>query len=229
MQQFEGPLDLLLDLIKRKGENIETVSLAEITGQYLEYLEQAEYSRIDLDAEFVYMAATLIELKSRVLLGRRRIETAEPAEREIIDRLREHERARQAAELLKTRLEVEGAIAWREPAVAPPEPALGYVVPEEREASLADLIDLLKEAFNRVSVAETVELQRDQFTLEDALTWLNERAQHGTRMAGSELLAAQSTRIAAASVFLGILEYSRQGRFRVEQHAPFEEVWVTPN
>ena len=105
LAQYDGPLDLLLDLIRKQQIDINDIPIATITSQYLDYMEKAREMDIDLSAEFVYMAATLIHIKSRMLLPRdpalERCRTEEDPRQELVDRLLEHERFKNAAEMLQ--------------------------------------------------------------------------------------------------------------------------------
>ena len=98
---YEGPLDLLLDIIRRQQINIYDIPIARITAQYLDYVQRAVEQNIELSAEFVYMAATLIHIKSRMLLPRdpelEKIAPKEDPRKELVERLLEHERFKQAA------------------------------------------------------------------------------------------------------------------------------------
>src|SRR5450755_2471015 len=103
LEHYDGPLDLLLDLIRKQQINIYDIPIAKITSQYLEYMNQAIAMDFELSAEFVYMAATLIHIKSRLLLPRdpelEKISPEEDPRRELVDRLLEHERFKNAAEM----------------------------------------------------------------------------------------------------------------------------------
>src|SRR5437660_8433163 len=104
--QYEGPLDLLLDLIRKQQIDICDIPIATITSQYLEYMDKAREMDIDLGAEFVYMAATLIHIKSKMLLPRdpalaAETDGQEDRRQELVDRLLEHERFKNAAEMLQ--------------------------------------------------------------------------------------------------------------------------------
>ena len=120
LPQYEGPLDLLLDLIRKQQIDIRDIPIAKITGQYFEYMEQARQMDIDLGAEFVYMAATLIYIKSKMLLPQDP-ELAEGAEedprQELVDRLLEREKFKNAAEMLQQKRVVEEAV-WSNPQIA---------------------------------------------------------------------------------------------------------------
>src|SRR6267378_5802972 len=112
LEHYEGPLDLLLDLIRRQQIDIKDIPIATITQQYLSYMEKARELDIDLGAEFVYMAATLIHIKSKMLLPRDPALEAEGEEsgdprQELVDRLLEHERFKNAAEMLQQKRLIE--------------------------------------------------------------------------------------------------------------------------
>jgi len=136
LPRFAGPLDLLLSLVRKKELDIADLPIAEITRQYLDYLHQAEELNIDLGAEFVYMAATLIQIKSRCLLP------ADPAQpsagsedprQELVRQLLDHEQVSQAAEFLGQKLEVTQA-TWSHP----PELEIGRIeVDEETQPPMA--------------------------------------------------------------------------------------------
>ena len=119
---FEGPLDLLLTLVRRNQMEITDIPIAEITRQYLEHLRQADEQRMDLGAEFVEMAAVLIHIKSKCLLATDpEMAAAEPDPREdLIRQLLDHQQVRQAAEFLGQKLELEGA-SWSRPTEKIPE------------------------------------------------------------------------------------------------------------
>src|SRR5437016_8614848 len=109
LEQYDGPLDLLLDLIRKQQIDIKDIPIATITQQYLEYMDKAREMDIDLGAEFVYMAATLIHIKSKMLLPRDPALEAEGDEsgdprQELVDRLLEHERFKNAAEMLQQKI-----------------------------------------------------------------------------------------------------------------------------
>ena len=118
LEHYEGPLDLLLDLIRRQQIDIKDIPIATITSQYLEYMERAREMDMDLGAEFVYMAATLIHIKSRMLLPRDpALEAMSPEDdprRELVDRLLEHERFKNAAEMLQQKRLIEENV-WSNP------------------------------------------------------------------------------------------------------------------
>ena len=118
LEQYEGPLDLLLDLIRKQQINIYDIPIAQITAQYLEYMNKAAAIDIELGSEFVYMAATLIHIKSKMLLPvdpeLEKIAPEEDPRKELVDRLLEHERFKNAAEMLQQKRMIEEAV-WSNP------------------------------------------------------------------------------------------------------------------
>src|SRR5215475_6338981 len=112
LESYDGPLDLLLDLIRKQQIDIKDIPIATITAQYLDYMEKAREMDIDLGAEFVYMAATLIHMKSRMLLPSdpalaKEGEQSEDPRQELVERLLEHDRFKHAAEMLQQKRLIE--------------------------------------------------------------------------------------------------------------------------
>src|ERR1700744_4251971 len=121
LEKYDGPLDLLLDLIRKQEINIYDIPIARITQQYLEYMQRATEMNIELSSEFVLMAATLIHIKSRMLLPRDpeldKLLPEEDPRKELVDRLLEHERFKSAAEMLQQKRVIEEAV-WSNPQIA---------------------------------------------------------------------------------------------------------------
>src|ERR1700741_3187578 len=115
---YDGPLDLLLDLIRKQDIDIYDIPIAKITAQFLAYVEHLKESDVDVAGDFIYTAALLIHIKSRMLLPRSPAETtegeAEDPRRELVERLLEHERFKNAAQMLHEKQQVEAA-TWTNP------------------------------------------------------------------------------------------------------------------
>jgi segregation and condensation protein A len=231
--EFEGPLDLLLALVQSHQVEIEQIPISEVTRQYLDYLRGAELMHIDLGADFVYMAATLIHIKSRMLLpvdpalsGRAQ---ADPR-RELIDRLREHARAKQAAADLRNRMELEDH-SWSNPGMSrfvemmELEPAIG--APSLPRASLADLIDTLNTAVQRARTQTRWVVEPERATVEERLAWFRGRVAGGDvgRKLFGMLVAGQPT-VLGICLFLALLELAKSGEVALEQWE--EDLWVEP-
>ena len=156
LEQYEGPLDLLLDLIRKQQINIKDIPIATITAQYLDYMEKAREMDIDLGAEFVYMAATLIHIKSRMLLPRDPLldgnpQAEEDPRQELVERLLEHERFKNAAEMLQQKRMIEENV-WSNPQIK------AFVSSEDDPGLAVTLFDLVK-AFGAFVAVDHVSLQ----------------------------------------------------------------------
>jgi segregation and condensation protein A len=120
LERYDGPLDLLLDLIRKQQIDIYDIPISSITAQYLKYMQEALAVDVELGAEFVYMAATLIQIKSKLLLPRDpaldEMEGEEDPRQELVERLLEHERFKNAAEMLQQKLIVEENV-WSNPQI----------------------------------------------------------------------------------------------------------------
>src|SRR6202163_2504577 len=176
LEQYEGPLDLLLDLIRRQQIDIKDIPIATITSQYLEYMDKARELDMDLGAEFVYMAATLIHIKSRMLLPRdpalgKEGDAAEDPRQELVDRLLEHERFKHAAEMLQQKRMIEENV-WSNP-------QLKAFVSEEDDPGLAvtlfDLVKAFGEMLERTKNRPVYEVEAADVTVADMIRYLRDR------------------------------------------------------
>src|SRR5208282_820214 len=161
---YEGPLDLLLDLIRKQQINIYDIPIAKITQQYLDYLHLMEELNIDVAGEFVFMAATLIYIKSRMLLPpdpNAPPEDEEDPRQELVHRLLEHEQFKNAAQMLQSKRMVEEAM-WSQPGItefveAEDEPGLAV--------SVFDLISTFREILERAKKRPQMEIRREEITV----------------------------------------------------------------
>src|ERR1043165_8697813 len=179
LEAHEGPLDLLLDLIRKQEMDIHNIPIAKITGQYLEYLHKLEQLDIDVSADFIYMAATLILIKSKMrlppdpLAGRE--EEGDPRA-ELVYRLVEHEKFKNAAQLLYERQQLEAHV-WSQPDLSLYE---GEDMEGELVVSLVDLARVFQQVLERRKEVTKIELRRDEYTVKQMMEVLR-----------SQLLAAQ--------------------------------------
>src|SRR5246127_3372741 len=169
---FEGPLDLLLDLIKKQEMNIHDIQISKITSQYLDYLHQLEVQNIDVSAEFIYMAATLIYIKSKMLLppdplGSPEEQTTDPRA-ELVQRLVEHEKFKNAAQLLYQKQQIEENV-WSKPdkSLYNDEGTEGELV-----VSLVDLVKVFQQVLERRKEISRIELQHELFTVAQMIAQL---------------------------------------------------------
>ena len=238
--EYEGPLDLLLALVRRNRVSLEFMPIAEITRQYLDFMKEAQRANVNLGAEFIYMAATLIQIKSRLLLPqdpallrRGPAESSGDTAEALIARLREHQQTKAAAEMLKTKLEVEETVWSRSGAAGEfssggENLVLDRMTSAPRQATLADLIDTLGDALRRVRNHTAMAVETDPVTVEDRIEWLRHRiAAIRNPLAMTEMFREQRTQVARCCLFLGMLELGRHGQVRIEQDEPFGEVLIS--
>jgi len=226
---YEGPLDLLLDLIRRQKLNIYDIPIAKITEQYLEYLHLMEEMNVDLASEFLLIAAQLIYIKSRTLLPPdpdAGPEEEEDPRAELVRRLLEYEKFKNAAQMLYQRELVENA-AWSNP---------GSVAMEEGElepqvdVTLYDLLLVFREVIKRAEQRPLMEVHRDEFSVEQMMAFLFENilSRNGT-IALSEVLPDIRSRRSLITAFLAVLELTRLHAIFLKQDKAFGEINLRAN
>ena len=226
---YEGPLDLLLDLIRRQKLDIYDIPIAKITEQYLEYLHLMEEMNVDVASEFLLMAAQLIYIKSRMLLPPdpdALPEEAEDPRTELVRRLLEYEKFKNAAQMLHQRELVENA-AWSNP---------GSIAMEESElepevaVTLYDLLLVFRDVVKRSEQRPLLQVDRDEFSVEQMMAFLFERiASVSDAVALSDVLPEIMSRRALITAFLALLELTRLRAIYLKQDKTFGEITVRAN
>ena len=173
LPSYEGPLDLLLDLIRKQEMDIHNIPIAKITEQYLDYLHQLEKLDIDVSADFIYMAATLIHIKSKMLLPVDPLLAAEEQDPrdELVHRLLEHEKFKNAAQLLYQKQQVEANV-WSHP-----DKSLygGDEVQGELVVSLVDLVKTFQQVLERRKEVPQFGLRHDTVSIAQMMDRLRQR------------------------------------------------------
>lgn len=229
LDKYDGPLDLLLDLIRKQQIDIRDIPIATITSQYLHYLDQARDMDLDVGAEFVFMAATLIHIKSRMLLPvdpalKREVqgEEGDPRE-ELVQKLLEHERFKGAAEMLHQKRIVEENV-WSNPSMkqfASDDEDPGLAV------SLFDLIKAFGEVLDRVKSRPVYEVTTEEVNVSDMVQHLRTLLQHTKRdkpLFILQVLEKQRTRRAMICLFLAVLEMVKMQAVQILQPELFGEI-----
>ncbi len=225
---FEGPLDLLLYLIKRDELDIYDISLERITRQYLEYLQAFKELNIDIAGEFVVMAATLIYLKSRSLLPVDQQPPEEDAEEddprwELIRQLIEYKKFKEAAAELQQRGLRQELTFARAGDVRPPMETpllLG-------EVGIFQLINAFQNVVKRVEARENLqEIFGENFSVSDKIDLIVRRLEGGGHLRFSELFAGLASRVEIVVTFLALLELIRLKQVRAHQADPFAEIEI---
>ena len=229
LEIFEGPLDLLLYLIKRDELDIYEISLERITGQYLEYLQAFKELNIDVAGEFVVMAANLIYLKSRSLLPVDQQPPEEDAEEDdprwdLIRQLIEYKKFKEAAAQLQQRQLEQERIFAREPLGM--EPVLAEPL-RLGEVGIFQLINAFQAVLKRVDAREDLrEIFGEHYTVSDKIEWILGRVADGVPLRFSELFASMASRVEIVVTFLALLELIRLQQVRATQPNPFDEIEI---
>jgi segregation and condensation protein A len=223
---FEGPLDLLLHLIKKNELNIYDIPIALITHQYLEYLDLMKSFNLNIAGEFLVMAATLIHIKSKMLLPPedQEEETEEEDPRaDLVRRLLEYQRFKHAAEGLSWREEIWRDVFRREN--PPADPAGEEVVLSD--VSLFDLMEALQAVLARVPKDKVLEIIPDEVSVRQRMSQMMERLEKVDGLIFEALFEGERTRAAVIVTFLALLELIRLQLANVQQIKIFEAIWIS--
>ena len=227
---FEGPLDLLLYLIRRDEVDITEISISRITGEYLKYIEAFKLLNIDLASEFISMAANLMYLKSRTLLPVHELTPDEEAEEddprwELIRQLIEYKKFKDAAGFLSHReLEQEKVFAHSAP---PPENSPDPDPPELAEVSIFDLIQAFQRALGRFeNESDFGDIVDDRFTVSDKIDFLLRSLPAGQSMNLQDLFAPATSKVEVIVTFLALLELMKMNQFTVTQKTLLGDIAV---
>ncbi len=218
LQNFEGPLDLLLHLIKKHEVNIYDIPIALVTSQYLDYIDLMQEMNLDVAGEFLVMAATLIHIKSRTLLPRPDPSQEDPEEdpREaLVRRLLEHQKFKAAAELLHERETLRSA-QWTR-ADGPVLEIAGEAPEPEVEVDLFSLITAFRTVVDRAKARPKVYLPAEQIPIEDRIEQLLSRLSETEACGFEDLFEDVQTRAGLVVTFLALLEMIRLKLIRVFQ------------
>lgn len=227
---FEGPLDLLLHLIQKNKVNIYDIPIAMITEQYLDYLDQMRQADLDIMSEFLVMAATLLRIKSQMLLPKEINEEGkeEDPRAELVQRLMEYKVYKYASEELKD-WEVEaGKCLYKVPTL--PEEVATYkepIRPQEIIERQGVTLEQLKEVFEFVMRrrndkldpvrSQFGEIKQDEVKIEDKMIHIQERVKKSKKMSFQGLLEKQATKVEVVVTFLALLELMKMGNIKVVQ------------
>ena len=227
LEQYDGPLDLLLDLIRKQQIDIYDIPIAQITAQYLEYMQKAMELDFELSSEFVYMAATLIHIKSKMLLPRDpeldKILPEEDPRLELVQKLLEHERFKSAAEMLHQKRMIEEAV-WTNPRM---EEFLGEDDSPGLAVTLFDLVKTFQGVLERAKSRPTYEIDKDDVSVPDMMNYLRRLFQDRAKDApvgARELFERQRSRRAMICLFLAMLELVKLQALALEQMESFGEI-----
>ncbi len=226
---FEGPLDLLLHLIRKHEVNVYDIPIVLVTDQYLDYLGLMQELNLDVAGEFLVMAATLIHIKSRMLVPRLEEDAAagedvEDPREALVRRLIDHQRFKAAAEMLHERETVRSA-QWARPDDRLAEIA-GEKVERELEVDLFSLLQAFQAVLSRARERPPIPLPSDVIPIETRIEQLLTRLSETEACGFAELFEEDSSRSDLITTFLALLEMIRLKLVRVFQAAPFDRIRV---
>ncbi|SLM48653.1 Segregation and condensation protein A [Nitrospira japonica] len=231
IENFEGPLDLLLHLIKKSEINIYDIPIALITGQYLDYLETMTELNLSVAGEFLVMAATLLQIKSKMLLPvdetvKDEDDGPDPRE-ELVRRLLEYKSYKDAARQLDSQERMWREIYTRAPAPQEEEGPAGEETLDD--VSLFDLVDALQGILNRNPGKSLMEIIPDNLTVRDRMNTILEALEGRESVSFAALFEASSHRLVIIVTFLALLELIRLRTARVYQPENFGPILVSRN
>ena len=238
IENFEGPLDLLLHLIDVNKFNIFDIPIVEITEQYLEFVRNMETKDLNVMSEFLVMAATLLEIKAKMLLP---VEVNEEGEEidpreELVQKLLEYKMYKYMSYELKDRMQDAAKAMYKEPTI--PEEVEGYIEPVDLEKLLGNLtLQKLNEIFQSVMKRQNEKIdpvrskfgkiEKEEVSLEDKLDFVESYArEHGT-FSFRKLLEGQKSKMQIVVTFLAILELMKVGKIVIKQEATFADIIIT--
>jgi len=231
LDKFEGPLDLLLFLIKKNDIDICDIPISIITDQYMEYIEMMKLLDLDVVGDFLVMAATLMQIKSRMLLPPDPLAgpEAQDPRQELVDRLKEYEQFKLIADGLKSK-ELERQNLF------------GRLIDEEKlndikedaqevlfEATLFDLINALSEALKHLPEKKDYQISQEEFTIEGKVHALLHLLVENHRISLMDLFRRATSKQEVVCTFVAVLELTRLKEIIIVQHRHFEDIEIVRN
>ena len=238
LQVFEGPLDLLLHLIDKNKIDIYDIPIVEITNQYMEYINAMEKADLNVMSEFLLMAATLLDIKCKMLLPKEENEDGEEEDprQELVEQLLEYKLYKYMAFELKDRQNDSEYVMYKDSTV--PEEVLKYEEPVDMDALIGDLTltklnvifqDVMKRQVNKIDPVRCKfgKIQKEEVTLPDKLLFVTEYAKSHQKFSFRALLNKQSSKTQIVVTFLAILQLMKEGTISIEQEQPFDDIMIT--
>ena len=230
LQAFEGPLDLLLHLIEKNKVDIYDIPIVEITEQYLDYVSKMPKDDLDLASEFLVMAATLIDIKSRMLLPKEIDPRAE-----LVEKLIEYKMYKYAAVELRDMQVYAGKSMYKQPTV--PEEVSKYEPPVNLDSLLADVdLNKLNDIFQMVLKRQVDKIdpvrskfgkiEMEEVSLPDKITYVSTTVKKRKKCKFKQLLEEAHSKVEVIVSFLAILELIKVGEIEVRQDETFGEIYI---
>ena len=237
LQVFEGPLDLLLHLLDKNKVNIYDIPIVEITNQYMEHIAEMKRRDLNILSEFLVMAATLIDIKSRMLLPSNPDdeEDEEDPRNELVQQLLEYKMYKCMAYELKDRQIDAGRIMYKAPTI--PEEVLAYEEPVNLEELVSDITlarlndiykSIMKKQVDKIDPVRSKfgKIQQEEVSVEDKMEFLENYAKEHKNFSFRNLLESQSSKVEIIVTFLAILELMKMGKIIISQEHIFDDILI---
>ncbi|MCI5517113.1 segregation/condensation protein A [Roseburia sp. MUC/MUC-530-WT-4D] len=237
LQVFEGPLDLLLHLLEKNKVNIYDIPIVEITSQYMEYIEEMKRQDLNVMSEFLVMAATLIDIKSKMLLPKdpKQEEEEEDPRAELVQQLLEYKMYKCMAFELKDRQIDAEKIMYKAPTI--PKEVMAYEEPVDLQELMSDVTlarlneiykSIMKKQADKIDPVRSKfgKIEKEEVSLEDKMVYLEEYAMNHEHFSFRNLLEAQAGKIEIIVTFLAILELMKTGKIIISQEYIFDDIKI---
>lgn len=240
IESFEGPLDLLLHLIDVNKFNIFDIPIVEITEQYMEYLDSMETEDLNVMSEFLVMAATLLEIKAKMLLP---VEVDEEGEEidpreDLVQKLLEYKMYKYMSYELRDRELDGGRTMYKDPTI--PEEVMNYVEPVDLDELLGDLTlatlnrvfqDVIRRQEDKIDPVRSKfgKLEKEEVTVEEKLETVTDYAREHKHFIFRTLLGSQKSKMQTVVTFLAVLQLIKEGILIVQQEHAFDDIMITAN
>ena len=240
LQVFEGPLDLLLHLIDKNKIDIYDSPIEEITNQYMEYIKAMEREDLNVMSEFLVMAATLLDIKCKMLLPKEVTEDGEEEDprQELVEQLLQYKMYKFMSYELRDR-ELEGEqTMYKDPTI--PEEVMDYVEPVDLDELLGDLTlatlnrvfqDVMKRQADKIDPVRSKfgKLEKEEVTVEEKLESVTDYAREHKHFSFRTLLGHQKSKMQTVVTFLAVLQLIKEGILIVQQEHAFDDIMITAN
>jgi segregation and condensation protein A len=225
LDAFEGPLDLLLHLVKKNEVEVASIPIATITDQYLAYLDLLHELNLDVAGEYLVMAATLLHIKSRMLLPgeEQEEEEGEDPRAQLVQQLLEYQRYREAAEELAKRKMLERDVFARPPTAEADEDKEEMLL----EVSLGDLLDALQEVLKQATTDAAHAIVPEEVSVTECLCAVVDQLKAEGELFFFDLFPQNTSRLRILVTFLALLELVRTHMVRVRQEEPFGPICIS--
>ena len=237
LEVFEGPLDLLLHLLEKNKVNIYDIPIVEITSQYMEYIEEMKRQDLNVMSEFLVMAATLIDIKSRMLLPKdpKQEEEEEDPRAELVQQLLEYKMYKCMAFELKDRQIDAEKIMYKTPTI--PKEVMAYEEPVDLQELMSDVTlarlneiykSIMKKQADKIDPVRSKfgKIEKEEVSLEDKMVYLEEYAMNHEHFSFRNLLETQAGKIEIIVTFLAILELMKTGKIMISQEYIFDDIKI---